>query len=217
MSNTIVCSLCGTPGTNKSSCPLNKDSRNPNPDKHKQLGGAKDKGPNRKFRIDVTMETPTVLGVFNLKDPNVMVPTWRKNLKPYKTIAPSLCASDVVKWYKYIMNVKGGPYPDIGYYYLDYIGNFDIKHIKGNVFEVSYTLLKYELDPKTGKADPDVVKPWEVADPDYRYLFPLSCRGTKYHVYATVHGSKSKTSPRKERSEHPLFRGPYNEPAEQWK
>lgn len=220
MSNTIVCSLCGTSGTNKGSCPLNKDAKNPNPDKHKkakkvQIGGAK--GPNRKFKIDVTMETPKVLGVFDLDDYSVMAPTWRKNPKPFKSIDPSKCSSEVVKWYKYVINVKGGPYADVGYYYLNTIGNFDIKHIKGNVFEVSYTLLDYGVDPTTGKAEPDSIKPWEVADPDFRYLFPLNCQGTKYHVYATVHGSKSKIPPRKVRSEHQLFRGPYNEPVEEWK
>lgn len=220
----IVCSLCGTPGTNKASCPLNKEAKKPNPDKHdisntipKLQKGGKTNGPNRKFKIDVFMDTPKVLGVFDLEDYNVQTPTWRKNPKPYKTINPSLCASDVVKWYKYVMSLKGGPYPDVGYYYLNLIGNFDMRHIKGNVFEVSYTLLDYLVDPKTGKAYPDTVKPWQVADPDYKYLHPLKCQGTKYHVYGTVHGSKSKIPPRKERSEHPLFRGPYNEPAEQWK
>ncbi len=28
------CSLCGSPGTTKSTCPLNPDAKNPNPDKH---------------------------------------------------------------------------------------------------------------------------------------------------------------------------------------
>jgi len=215
------CSLCGTPGTNKGSCPLNKDAQYPNPDKHKgaktQMGGAKAKGPNRKFRIDVIMETPNVLGVFNLADYSVQGPTWHKNPKPYKTINPALCATEVVKWYKSIMATRGGPFPDTGYYYADFIGNFDIKHIKGNVFEVSYVTLDYEVDPETGKADPDTVKSWELADPDYRYFYPLTYQGTKYHVYATVHGSKSKTPPRKIRSEHQLFRGPYNEAAKLWK
>jgi hypothetical protein len=29
-----VCSLCESPGTNKSTCPLNPNSLNPNPSKH---------------------------------------------------------------------------------------------------------------------------------------------------------------------------------------
>ncbi len=216
MSNKIVCSLCGAPGTNKGSCPLNKDAKNPNPDKHKQIGG-KAKGPNRKFKIDVFMETPKFFGVFDVENPDVTLPTWRKNPKPFKTMDPSKCASEVIKWYKYLMNVEGGPYEYVGYYYVNFIGNFDIKHIKGNVFEVSYTLIKYEVDTTTGKPDPDDVKPWQIADPDYNFLFPLSCQGTKYHVYATLHGSKSKTPPRKVRSEHPLLKGPYNKPVEEWK
>jgi hypothetical protein len=223
----MACSLCGTPGTNKSSCPLNKESKNPIPNKHDvynkhdipqvQNGGAKAKGPNRKFKIDVTMETPTVLGVFDLYDNTVNEPTWHKNPKPYKTINPSQCAKEVVKWYKSVMTARGGPVPDTGYYYADFIGNFDIKHVKGNVFEVSYVVLNYYVDPATGKVNPDTVTPWEIADPDYNYLYPLSCQGTKYHVYATVHGSKSKTPPRQKRSEHPLFRGPYNKAAKLWK
>lgn len=233
MSNTIICSLCGAPGTNKGSCPLTLLNKNTHPKgrvflkqvalhscelwlnkdaKNKKIGGSRDKGPNRKFKIDVTMDTPKVLGVFDLNDHNLEAPTWRKNPKPYKTINPSLCASDVVKWYKYVMGLKGGPY-----HYSSFIGNFDIKHIKGNVFEVSYTLLDYLVDPKTGKAYPDTVKPWQVADPDYKYLHPLGCQGTKYHVYATVHGSKSKIPPRQVRSEDPFYRGPYNEPAKLWK
>jgi hypothetical protein len=219
----INCSLCGTPGTNKSSCPLNKYSKYPNPDKHdipkksiEQIGGAKNKGPKRKFRIDVTLETPDVLGVFDLGDSTVNQPSWHKNPRPYKSINASQCANEVVKWYKRVMVAKGGPLPDTGYYYLDFIGNFDIKHIKGSVFEVSYVLLNYEVDPETGKEDPDKVKPWEIADPDYNYLYPLSCQGTKYHVYATIHGSKSKIQPRKKRSEHPLYRGPYNKAANFW-
>lgn len=207
----IACSLCGTPGTNKSSCPLNKESKVPKV----KNGGAKAKGPNRKFKIDVTMETPLLLGVFDLYDNTVNEPTWHKNPKPYKTIDASQCAKEVVKWYKSVMAARGGPVPDTGYYYADFIGNFDIKHINGNVFEVSYVRLDYEVDPATGKMDPDTVKPWEIADPDYNYLYPLSCQGTKYHVYANIHGSK--THPRQKRSNHPLFRGPYNKAAKLWK
>jgi hypothetical protein len=213
--NTLMtCSLCGTPGTNKSSCTLNKESKNPIPNKHYttkvQNGGTKATCPNRKFKIDVTMETPNVLGIFDLSDTKVNEPIWHKNPKPYKTINASECAREVVKWYKSVMANRGGPFPDTGYYYVDIIDKFDIKHIKGNVFEVSYVLLDCEVDP-------DKVKPWEIADPDYNYLYPLNCKGTKYHVYATVHGSKSKTPPRKKRSEHPLYRGPYNEAAKLWK
>ncbi len=219
----ISCSLCGSLGTNKSSCPLSKESKHPNVDRHdvskkviEQKGGAKSKGPNRKFRIDVTMETPNVLGIFDLSDSTVNEPTWTKNPKPYKTINPSQCAKEVVTWYKRVMAAKGGPLPDTGYYYVDFIGDFDIKHVKNNVFEVSYVLLNYKVDPDTGKMGPDMIKLWEVADPDYNYLYPLVCQGTKYHVYATVHGSKSKIPPRKKRSEHPLYRGPYNKAAKFW-
>ena len=200
MSSKKKCSLCGTIGTNKSSCQLNTKIQN---------AGAKPKGPNRKFKINIVMETPKVLGVFDFNRNNVSEPTWRKNPNPYKMIDASLCAKDVISWYKYIMTVKGGPIPNVGYYYSDYIGNFDIKHIKGNIFEVSYVLLN-ELEP-------DMIKPWEIADPDYRYIYPLMCQGTKYHVYATVHGSKAKSYPREKRSNHPLFRGPYNEAAKFWK
>lgn len=34
------CSLCGSPDTNKSTCPLNQDAKNPNPAKHPNASGA---------------------------------------------------------------------------------------------------------------------------------------------------------------------------------
>ena len=64
MSSKKKCSLCGTIGTNKSSCQLNTKIQN---------AGAKPKGPNRKFKINIVMETPKVLGVFDFKkEPNII-------------------------------------------------------------------------------------------------------------------------------------------------
>ena len=31
------CSICGSPGTSKSTCPLNPNAKNPNPSKHPLL------------------------------------------------------------------------------------------------------------------------------------------------------------------------------------
>jgi hypothetical protein len=109
-----TCSLCGAKETNKSTCPLNKNSKNQNPDKHNIRKGMK---------REVNNKLKTLY--YNIK---VYL---RNEHKDYPINYSKTVAKKIIDWYnKRITGTSG--------YFTSYIKDFKIKHIKNNLFQVSY-------------------------------------------------------------------------------
>lgn len=152
-----ACSLCGAEGTNKSTCPLNKDAAKPNPAKH-NVG----KGANAK---------PVAKKVVSKKDKSAF-----KTTTQYYNVKVSLRNEDVdhtndltaveakkiVDWYNKRMAGSDG-------YFTTFIKDFKIKHIKKNIFEVSY------------KQIGDIMVK-EIIDPDDDGNHPIKMNGADYIV-----------------------------------
>jgi len=238
-----VCSLCGAAGTNKSSCPLNKEAKNPNPAKHnaraqaaapssksqapqiKQLQQAAEARRGKTWLNEQYKAIPHkhLIKVNLAVTPYIYVRSgdelkYRANPGAATTVSVGANAAAVVSWYKSIfsddktrskiltenarregvarsLDLEVWEYPE----YEEYIAKFNIKHVKDDIFEVSYVLLLQEVDAKGKLREKENIQSWEVADPDERYMFPLEINGVKYHVSGTVVGSKAKVPQRVKR------------------
>ena len=84
------CSICGSPGTSKLTCPLNPDAKNPNPSKHplaKKVSSAK---PKVNTKSKVTTVLPKDSKLLQLKGPGSMPKPSVKSNMLTKRIKPVL-------------------------------------------------------------------------------------------------------------------------------
>lgn len=92
------CSICGSPGTSKLTCPLNPDAKNPNPSKHplaKKMSSSKQKTSSAKSKVKSVLPKDSKL--LQLKGPGSMPKPSVKSKMLTKRIKPVLPKSTFMK------------------------------------------------------------------------------------------------------------------------
>ncbi len=152
------CSLCGADGTNKTTCPRNKYAKNPNPAKHKS-----GKKSSAKPLVKKVFTKPLVKKVVAKKEKpafpktrqyhNVRVTlTGRKG--DYDPDYTDVVVKKIINWYN--ERIEGSSW------YAKVIKEFNIKHIKMDIFQLSYIqigdmFLKDILDPDEDGYNPIII------------------------------------------------------------
>ena len=152
-----ACSLCGAEGTNKTTCPLNKEAKHPNPAKHNVGKSGNVKADAKKAVVKKDKSAfKTTTQYHNVK---VIL---RNEDDDYTTDLTAAEAKKIIDWYNKRMAGSDG-------YFTAFIKDFKMKHIKKNLFEVSY------------KQIGDIMVK-EIIDPDDDGNHPIKMNGTEYIV-----------------------------------
>jgi hypothetical protein len=179
-----ACSLCHAEGTNKSTCPLNKDAKNPNPAKHNAGKKANVKAAN----VKATNAKPVVKKVAAKKEKvtyiktkqyhNVLI-SLRDNVNDYiPHIAPDYTggvANKIVAWYNKRISSE---------HFTPYIKDFSIEYAQDkkrkNLFLVSYKQIGefYSGDNDELLAD--------ILNPDVQGSHLIKIGGAEYYVSAKL-------------------------------
>lgn len=141
------CSLCGAEGANKSTCPLNKAAKNPNYAKHNVASKAQPKEPKLKAA--------------SRQYQNIRVRLIDEDGEYHSDNYTKAEGKAIVDWYKKQIAGSDGWFKSI-------LRDYKIKHIRMNIFEVSYVPLSY-VDR-------------QVIDPDQDSNHPIKLNGVTYLV-----------------------------------
>ncbi len=156
-----ACSLCGAEGTNKSTCPLNKEAKNPNPAKH-NAKKANVKAANVKPVVKKVATKKAVAGPKTIRHyHNVLVDLRDENGDYLSANYSAADAKKIIQWYNKVVGSHE--------YFKTYIKDFKMIHIKKNLFEIDYKQI--------GEIFVD-----EVIDPDDDSNSPITLGGVEYIV-----------------------------------
>jgi hypothetical protein len=166
-----ACSLCGAEGTNKSTCPLNKEAKNPNPAKHNakkanvkaaNVKAANVKAANVKPVVKKVVVKKAVAGPKTIRHYHNVLVDLRDENGDYLSANYSVAdAKKIIQWYNKVVGSNE--------YFKTYIKDFKMIHIKKNLFEIDYKQI--------GEIFVE-----EIIDPDDDSNSPITLGGVEYIV-----------------------------------
>lgn len=122
-----ACSLCGADGTNKTTCPRNKDAKNPNPAKHncgkKAIGGGKS-------LLKKVVANKEKVAFPKTRQRHIVKITLTGRTGDYNPNYTDAVIEKIIDWYNDRINGSS--------WYAKVISGFNIKHIKKDLFQLSY-------------------------------------------------------------------------------
>jgi hypothetical protein len=177
-----ACSLCGAEGTNKSTCPLNKESKNPNPAKHNASKKANVKAANVKAVAKKVVAKKAVGGpkaiphyhnvLINLIDVDDSI----KYIPIVAADYTSAVAKKIAAWYT--KRITGSDY------FMPYVKDFSIEYVQDkkrkNLFMVSYKQIREFYSGDNDELLSDII------NPDLPGSHLLKIDGAEYYVSAKL-------------------------------
>jgi hypothetical protein len=122
-----ACSLCGADGTNKTTCPRNKDAKNPDPAKHncgkKSIGGAKS-------LVKKAVAKTEKVSFPKTRQRHIVKITLTGRNGDYNPNYTDAVIEKIIDWYNDRINGSS--------WYAKVISGLNIKHIKKDLFQLSY-------------------------------------------------------------------------------
>ena len=174
-----ACSLCGADGTNKSTCPLNKDAKNPNAAKHNA---------GKKANVKMANAKPVVKKVAAKKEKTNFIKT-----KQYHNILITLRDADNDYIPQIAADYNGGEAKKIVAWYvkrissehfMPYIKDFDIEYVQDkkrkNLFTISYKQIGEFYDGDNDELLSDII------NPDVQGSHLIKIDGAEYYVSAKL-------------------------------
>ena len=174
-----ACSLCGAEGTNKSTCPLNKDAKNPNPAKHNASKKANVKATNAKPLVKkAAVKKEKVTYIKTKQYHNVLITLKDADNDYIPHIAPDYNGGEAKKitaWYTKRISSD---------HFTPYIKDFSIEYIQDkkrkNLFTISYKQIGEFYDGDNDELLGDII------NPDVQGSHLLKIDGEEYYVSAKL-------------------------------
>jgi hypothetical protein len=184
-----ACSLCGADGTNKTTCPLNKDAKNPNAAKHNAGKKANVKAANVKAaNVKAANAKPVVKKVAVKKEKvtyiktkqyhNVLIDLRDDDNKYIPDIAPDYTggvANKIVSWYAKRISSE---------HFMPYIKDFSIEYVQDkkrkNLFSISYKQIAEFYSGDNDELLADII------NPDVQGSHLIKIGGAEYYVSAKL-------------------------------